>query len=150
MSCPRLSSLIAKGQEILKHIHESYIFRSTLGYLVSQLEPFLSALEPLSEASLSEVQIRAFQRLQPLFNEFSGMLAHLSDSKWIQPALNWPIRLVHTDIDRFRDTVRDVLDVIGLSRTSFFQVDVQLDLKNRWADFHLLTAVLQSLAVQTT
>jgi hypothetical protein len=148
MSLSGVAALLAKGAEILAHIRASYIFRSTLGHLATQLEPFLASITDLSaRSSLTDTQVQALHQLQPLFKNFAATLSHLSESEWVEPALNWPVRLIHSDIDRFRNTARDVAISAGLAGT-FFSTDVAVDSKNRRADFQLLETVLRSHVVQ--
>jgi serine/threonine protein kinase len=148
MSLSAVRAVLAKGAEILTHIRASYIFRSTLGYLAAQLEPFLACVSDLcAQSSLTDAQVQALHQLQALFNDFAQTLSHLSESEWLEPALNWPVRLIHADIDRFRNTTRQAATAAGLAGT-FFSTDADLDSKNRRADFHLLKAVLQSHAVK--
>lgn len=139
-----LNLAISASGEVIGLAKGAYIFRSSLGLLARQLESFVSALQAI-QTPLTDAQNRVLRRVVEMLGRLGGVLSHLSESKWIQPAINWPVGTVHRDIDAFRNAVKKLL-FDQLQGT--FDIDDAVDKANKRADFVGLKAALQSLVAQ--
>ncbi|OHS95861.1 TKL family protein kinase [Tritrichomonas foetus] len=140
-----ISSLIIKGNECISHIKQSFIFRSSLAYIGHHIHIFLTGLTPITQTQITDSQIQALRQLQELFNHFDSVVSHLSEKKWIQPALNWPASYVHIYIDGFRDNLTKVAPAFGLMSNDLFNYDKEQDMINKHADLKALKASLENL-----
>ena len=137
--------LLAKGAEIISHAQESYIFRSSIAYISQEIQALLGVLRPLAQSSRTDAQMQGLRQLHDLFVHFDAVLPHLSESKWIQPALNWPAKYVHEYIDGFRSNMVQIVSSIGLVPGEVFQYDEQQDQVNKRSDLQALKTSVQEL-----
>ncbi|KAH0794645.1 TKL family protein kinase [Histomonas meleagridis] len=143
-----VSNLIAKGNELIALAKQAYIFRASVAYLAQQIHSFLLALKPLAPNMRSDNQIQALRQIQDLFDYYGSVLPHLSESKWIQPALNWPAVYVHNYIAGLRKSLISLAPILGLDPATVIKFDEQQDQVNRLADLKSLKESVQNLMAQ--
>ena len=139
-----VEALLAKGNEILMHAQECYIFRASVAYISQQVQVVMEAIRP--QTARTDTQMQGLRHLYELFVHFDGVLPHLSESKWIQPALNWPANYVHEYIDGFRKNMLEIIPSIGISITDIY--DEQQDQVNKRADLQALRSSVQDLVAK--
>lgn len=141
-----INLIISNGNQILKHISQAHIFRSSLAYIGQNIHEFLVAMNPESDNPEVNLQAEGLQQLQDLFAHFDLVITHLSEEKWIQPALNWPPQYVHKYIDNFRDNLKQVLPKLNFQHHDItIEVDEDQDQTNKCADLLQLKEQLESL-----
>lgn len=143
-----VGALISKGNEIITHAKQAYIFRSSVAYIAQQIHSFLVALKPIVANQRTDAQIQALRQLQELFVHFDTVLAHLSEDKWIQPALNWPATYVHKYIDGFRESLIQIAPALGLISSDVIKFGEAQDQVNKRADLKGLKTSISSLMAQ--
>ena len=143
-----VAALITKGNEIITHAKQAFIYRSSVAYSAQQVHSFLLALKPLTPKLRSEAQINALRQLQELFAHIDSVLPHLTEDKWIQPALNWPATYIHKYIDGFRENLIQIAPVLGLVPGDVIKYDEAQDKVNKKADLRSLKTSIQSLLSQ--
>ena len=143
-----IDSILKKGDEMIVHIQESYLFRSSLAYLSNNLLTLYKELEKLKGSNLNESQIKALKQLQQAISHFDSFLPHLSQSKFMQPALNWPVVYVHRLIDGFRKNVSGLISQLGVKKEVAFPFDENQDYINKRADLNHFKSVLSGMMSQ--
>ena len=143
-----VSSLISKGNELIQDGQKVCIYRASVAYLSQQVHSFLLALNPLEGKMRTDNQIQALRQVQELFEHCGTVLPHLSEAKWIQPALNWPATYVHEYIAGFRKSLIDCAKALDLDPAKVIAYDEQQDQVNRIADLRSLRDSVQSLMAQ--
>ena len=143
-----VTSLISKGNDLISLAKETYIFRASVAYLAQHIHSFLVALKPLAPKMRNDNQIQALRQLQELFESYGNVLPHLSESKWIQPALNWPATYVHEYIAQFRKTLVSLAPTLGLEPDKVIKFDEQQDKVNKVSDLTSLRDSVNNLMAQ--
>lgn len=140
-----VSSLVSKGNDLINASKNVCIYRASVAYLAQHVRAFLSALDPIATKLRSDGQIRALRRLQELFEHCGIVLPHLTESKWIQPTLNWPATYVHEYIDGFRKSLFDCAKELDMDPSKVINFDEQQDQVNKTADLRSLRDSVQNL-----
>lgn len=143
-----VNNLISKGNDLISLAKKAYIFRASVAYLAQQIHSFLIALKPKAAQMRSDNQVQALRQVQDLFDYYGSVLPHLAESKWIQPALNWPAVYVHNYITGFRKSLIALAPVLDLDPSSTILYDEQQDQVNRLADLSSLRRSVQNLMAQ--
>lgn len=143
-----VSNLIAKGNDLITLARQAYIFRASVAYLAQHIHSFLVALKPLTPNMRTDNQIQALRKVQDLFESYGNVLPHLSESKWIQPALNWPATYIHEYITGFRKSLMNIAPDLDLDPAEVIKYDEQQDKVNKLADLVSLKDSVQNLMQQ--
>lgn len=143
-----INGLISKGNELITLASQVCIFRASITYLAQHINSFLVALKPLGPQLRTENQIRDLNRIADLFASYSNILFYLSESKWIQPALNWPSLYIYDFTSGFRSSLIKVCPEFGLDPKTVFIYDEQQDKINKIADLQSLKESVQNLLSQ--
>lgn len=141
-------TLISKGNELALLAKKACIFRASITYLAQHIHSFLYALKPLAPQIHTENQIRDLNRISDLFTAYANILSHLSESKWIQPALNWPSFYIYDFISGFRNGLIKLCPEFGLDSSEIFSYDDQQDKVNKIADLKSLKSSVENLLTQ--
>ena len=140
-----INSLVQKGEELSLHIKDAIIFRSSLAYVGSHIRSFLSSLSPIENSERYEQKSKALLQLKNLLNHFDSVVTHLSEKKWIQPALNWPASYVHKYIDSLRENLHLVGKTLDINTEALFNLDKEQDKVNKIADIDALKTSIEDL-----
>ncbi|OHT02059.1 TKL family protein kinase [Tritrichomonas foetus] len=143
-----VSNLISRGNDLITLARQAYIFRASVAYLAQHIHSFLIALKPLAQNIRTDNQIQALRQVQELFESYGNVLPHLSESKWIQPALNWPATYVHEYIAGFRKSLIKLAPILELDPDSVIKYDEQQDKVNKLTDLTLLKDSVNNLMTQ--
>ena len=143
-----VNSLITKGNELISLAKQSCIYCASVAYLAQHIHAFLVSLKPLASTLRSDKQIQALHKVREIFESYGNILPHLSDTKWIQPALNWPAQYIHEYIGGFRASLVNVCPVLGLDASKIIKFDEQQDKVNKIADLQSLRKSVQNLMAQ--
>lgn len=143
-----VNALIAKGNDLISLARKAYIFRASVAYLAQHIHSFLLALKPRAQEMRTDNQIQALRQVQDLFESYGNVLPHLSESKWIQPALNWPATYVHEYISGFRKSLINIAPTLDLDPAEAIKYDEQQDKVNKIADLTSLRDSVQNLMAQ--
>ncbi|OHT07609.1 TKL family protein kinase [Tritrichomonas foetus] len=143
-----VNSLISKGNELISLAKQACIYCASVAYLAQHIHSFLIVLKPLAPNMRTDNQIQALHKVQEIFESYGNVLPHLSESKWIQPALNWPADYVHEYINGFRNSLINVCPVLELDPAKVIKYDEQQDKVNKIADLQSLKKSIQNLMAQ--
>lgn len=142
-----ITSLISKGNELIKHAKNVSIFCSSVAYAVKNVRELLSAIKNTSINACNSTQIDALKQIQILLENFEKILPPLTVDNWKQPALNWPVDTVHKRIDEFRDKLFEQIPRFGLDLSIVSYSDKQAQV-NKKSDLKQLKESLTNLMQQ--
>ena len=145
-----LSLISSKESEILTHTKQAYIFRSTVTYMSQLIQTFLHAARASASNSISATKVQALRQIYDMISHYDSILPHLSNDKWIQPALNWPASYIHDYNKSLRENLINIAPLLGLVATEVLRYDSQQDNVNQIADLKALKASIQSLSSQVS
>ena len=145
-----LSLILSKESEILTHTKQAYIFRSTVTYMSQLIQTFLHAARASASNNLSATKVQALRQIYDMISHYDSILPHLSNDKWIQPALNWPASYIHDYNKSLRENLINVAPLLGLVAAEVLRYDSQQDNVNQIADLKALKASIQSLSSQVS
>lgn len=143
-----LSLIDEKEKEILDHTNQAYIFRSSVTYMSQIIRTFLQAIRAAVNNNVSFAQFQALRQIYDMLKHYNSILSLLSESKWIQPALNWPAIYVTRYIESFRDNLLNIIPSLGLVPTEALRYDPQQDHVNKIADYKALKTFVTGLRSQ--
>lgn len=142
-----VSALIAKGNELITTAKQACIYRASVAYLAQHVHAFLVALKAQAPSLRVDDQMQALRQVQDIFEHYATVLPHLSESKWIQPALNWPAMYVHEYIDGIRKSLIECAHALDMD-PKVINFDEQQDQVNKIADLKSLRKSVQNLMAQ--
>ncbi|OHS93899.1 TKL family protein kinase [Tritrichomonas foetus] len=143
-----VAMITAKENDIRAHTKQAYIFRSSVAYISQMLQVFVRSIRNGSSKIQTDTQIQALRQIYEILLHYDSILPHLSEDKWIQPALNWPASYVHKYIEGLRENLINLIPPLGLVSTDVLKYDSQQDHVNQIADLKALKNSVQSLSSQ--
>lgn len=142
-----IDELIRLGNNIIKLTKKTYIFRSSCAYNAQHVYSFINSIKAKKINYKDDNQVQALQQLKDLFSHLCTILPLLGQDKWLQPTLNWPTQYVHDYIDKFRENVMKIGEILELPEDSI-KFDPAQDNVNKIADFTTLQNYLKGIITE--
>lgn len=143
-----LNALIKKGNELISLTKQSCIYCASVAYMAQHIYSFLICLKDNSINIRTPNQLQILHNLLELFTSYGNVLHHFSETKWIQPALNWPVDYTPDYIMEIKKFMFDKSTALGIDPSKISQPDQQQERVNYFADIKSLKLSLENLQTQ--
>lgn len=109
-----LSKIQVISNDIIDLSKQSYLFCSTIYSMSNDILEFRRVITDDANMCVNGDQIGILKKLIEFCNQYKSILSHLTEERWIQPALNWPSEYVTLYVDGLRGIIKESYKSMGI------------------------------------
>lgn len=144
------AAIINEANDIMKLSKEVLVYRSSVALTAQEIQSMINVISSTDLSVQSDAHLQAMSQILEVIRKYKGLLGHLSQDRWLQSALNWPVQYFHRYLDGMITQLKDFLPLMGIDSSKVLFSDDSQNAVNRRADLKALKASLQNLMGQFT